>query len=93
MSKIYVGDIGTVIALDCGVDLTMASSLEILVRKPNDEVVNWVATVLELNSVAYATKVNDLDQEGIWKVQSKVTLPDGTWLGDTTEFEVFRSFN
>jgi hypothetical protein len=88
MSKVYVGDIGTAIELDTGVSLVGATVTQIKVRKPSGAVVTWTATVSS-TKLRYVTLLNDLDQEGVWRMQASMTLPSGKWLGETAELKVY----
>lgn len=88
MSKVYVGDIGTAIELDTGVSLVGATVTQIKVRKPSGAVVTWTATVSG-TKLRYVTLLNDLDQEGVWRMQASMTLPSGKWLGETAELKVY----
>jgi len=45
MSTVFVGDVGTVIKLHTGTDLTTATTMLIKVRKPNGVQVDWPATI------------------------------------------------
>jgi len=88
MSKVYVGDTGTLIELDTGVSLAGATVLEIKARKPNGAAVTWTATA-SATKVRYTTLAADIDQHGMWLLQASVTLPSGKWLGETAELKVF----
>jgi hypothetical protein len=87
MSKVYVGDTGTLIDLDTGVSLVGATVLEIKARKPDGTVVTWTATA-STTHLQYTTLNNTLDQHGIWKLQASVTLPSGKWTGETADLKV-----
>ena len=76
---VFVGDIGTEIALDCGAPLTGASLLRIVVKKPSGAIVNWTAVADGPNGLRYVTQAGDLDQAGDWQLQAFVQLP--TWTG------------
>lgn len=88
MNKVYVGDIGTAIELDTGVSLVGATVTEIKVRKPSGIVETWTATVSG-TKLRYVTLTDDLDQEGVWRMQASVTLPSGKWRGETAELKVY----
>ena len=90
--KIYVGNIGTVIDLDTEVDISTATSAKISVLKPDDTEVEWAGTIEGTTVVRYTTNANDLDQEGVWRLQALVTTPSGTWLGNTVTMAVYPEF-
>ncbi|MBT8448859.1 MAG: hypothetical protein KJO69_04170 [Gammaproteobacteria bacterium] len=95
--EIHVGDIGTVfrIALtdcDVAVDLTGATTLEIIFLKPDATSVTKTATLFGVATdgvIQYSTIADDLDTAGIWKMQAKITLPTGTWSSDVEKFRVY----
>lgn len=90
--KIYVGDIGTVIDLDTEVNISAATSAKIVVLKPDETEVEWTGAVNGTTVVRYTTVLDDLDQEGVWRLQAKVTTPAGTWLGNTVTVTVYPEF-
>ena len=93
MTKLYVNDVGSDIILETGLTLTGAISLKIIGRKPDFTEFEWDASIQDTTSVFHTTLVDDLDQPGIWTVQSSVEMSDGKWLGESVSFEVFRKFN
>jgi hypothetical protein len=92
MSKVYVGDVGTIIVLDCGRDVSAATARAIEVRKPSGAEVSWPASASGTDSIEVTAGVGALDEAGRWKLQSHVTLPSGQWRGETTVLEVFDPF-
>lgn len=92
MSKIYVGDVGTLVQVETGQDLTGATSLTLEVRKPGGALTTWAATP-QGTKLLYISSVESFDQSGIWKLQSRVILPSGAWRGETAIFEVFPPFS
>lgn len=87
MSKVYIGDTGTLIELNTGVSLVGATVLEIKARKPSGTMVTWTATASTTN-LQFTTLADTLDQSGIWLLQASVTLPSGKWSGETVELKV-----
>lgn len=92
MSKLYVGDTGTVIILDCGQDISAASARSIEVRKPDGTTVTWSAVASGSNSIAFTTLAGSLDMPGRWRLQAHVTLPSGQWRGETAMLDVYSPF-
>lgn len=92
----HVGDVGTLISiqlLDSGnpVDLSAATELSLIFRKPSGECLSATASFATDGSdgiVQIITTEDFLDQVGIWKVQAHVVLD--TWDGrsDATLFNV-----
>ena len=91
-SKTYVGDIGTVITLDCGTDISTATARSIEVRKPNGESVTWPASASGTTAITYTILDGDLDVAGSWTLQAHVTLSTGEWLGESVRRVVYAAF-
>lgn len=91
MSKVYVGDTGTLIELDTGVSLAGATITEIKVKKPDGTIVTWPATVSG-TSLRYTTTDTSLDISGVWLLQAHVVLPSGEWSGETARMMVHSLF-
>lgn len=91
-TKTYVGDTGTVIVLDCGQDISTASARSIEVRKPDKSTVTWSASASGTTAIQFTTLAGTLDMPGTWRLQAKVTLPSGTWRGETAQLEVYNPF-
>jgi hypothetical protein len=101
MSKIYVGDVGTVIRLNVDpdelgtIDISTASTLKILVQKPDKTEVEWTATQYQdTTKIEYSTVDGDLDQKGTYKIQAYVAwhLPASEHKGETTTIRVYEGF-
>jgi hypothetical protein len=92
MSKVYTGDTGTVITLDCGQDISAASARSIEVRKPDGTAATWSAVASGSNSIAFTTLAGTLDMPGRWRLQARVTLPSGQWRGETAVLDVYSPF-
>jgi hypothetical protein len=92
MSKTYVGDTGTRITMDCGTNISTASALEILARKPDGTAVTWTATLSGTDSLYFDTLAATLDQAGDWRLQAKVTIGSGVWRGETVLLQVHQVF-
>ncbi len=93
MSKVYVGDTGTAIVLDVGVNISAATAQSIEAQRPDGSTVSWAGTIFETNKVRFVTQANSLNQAGDWKLQSRVVLPTGTWLGEVVKLTVYRPFD
>ena len=66
MSKVYTGDTGTVIVLDCGQNISTASARSIAARKPDGTtVVTWAAVAEGTNSIKFTTLADSLDGEDV----------------------------
>lgn len=80
MSKVYVGSIGTLIALDCGEDVSTATVRTIKARRPDGTTVDWTSFADGTDGIAYTTVSGDLSMVGLWTFQAYVELPSG-WKG------------
>lgn len=93
MYEVYVGDVGTEVSLNCGVDISTATVRKILVQKPNTTaVVEWSAMADGANSIRYLTTTSDLDVAGTYLLQPYVELPGWSGKGETVELFVRPAF-
>ena len=90
--KVYMGDIGTEIVVDCGVDVSAAATPALKVKKPDSSTATWPATVVESNKLRHITVAGDLDQAGKYLIQPDVNLPTWDGLGETVELTVYPAF-
>jgi hypothetical protein len=90
--KIYVGDIGTVIDLDCGVDITSATDQKIKVKKPDDTEEDWTASIQGTDTLRHVVTSGEFDQAGRYYFQAYIASPTWTGKGETVEKEVFAKF-
>lgn len=86
--KYYVGDTGTLVLVDTLTDLSAATSVKLVVKKPGGTIVEWTGSVYHTTIIKYITLVTDFSVAGTYYLQAKVTLPSGVWLGNTTTFVV-----
>lgn len=89
--KPYVGDKGSELLLQTGIDLT-GLTVQIRYFKPVSQLSNvWPATVYRGTKVYYKFQPGDLDEAGVWRFQALVENSDGTFgvHGDTVKLEVF----
>lgn len=77
--EVFVGDVGTQITLDCGIDVSSATVRKILVKRPNGSRAEWVAVASGGNAIAYTTQAADLNMAGVWELQAYVEMP--AWRG------------
>ena len=92
MGKIYVGDIGGAVILNCGTDISAADPVKILYKKPSGTTGEWTGAVYNTNYIKYTTQENDIDEAGIWEFQSYLTLSGWTGRGETAKQEVHAVF-
>jgi hypothetical protein len=94
-SEIHVDDVGTRFSLTIqesgsGVDVSNASTISVIFRKPDDEVI--VRSGVKLTDgtdgkVYYDTVAGDLDEAGHYKLQAKIILTSGTYYTDIYDFK------
>lgn len=82
MTKVYVGDVGTEITLDCGTDVSAATQKKIVVRKPSGARLEWTASLQGSNYIKYVTQAGDIDMSGVWKLQAAIDLPEWSGTGE-----------
>lgn len=90
-NKIYVGDIGTEILLDTGVNITTATVHNIKYKKPDGTTGTWTGTVKDFTKISYTVQAADLDQAGTYTLQAYVVMV-GYWSGETVTFIVYGDF-
>jgi hypothetical protein len=96
-SEIHVNDIGTrflATIKDNGenIDISNATQVQMIFRRPNDEVFYRLGTLFNsgiYGQVYYDTAGGDLTDPGQYKLQAKVYLPSGTYYTDIYSFQVY----
>jgi len=91
--KVYVGDIGTEIIVNCGQSIVGATATTLEILKPDGTNKSWSATVYMNNYLKYTVKSGDLDIPGLFRVQAKLTLGGWTGRGETDSFRAYPSYN
>ncbi len=84
----HLGDIGTTLIVNCGEDLSSATTMQLYIRKPDGTEVIKDATIYNSTYLRYATVSGDLDQSGNYLLQSYVITPSWTGKGNTASFVV-----
>lgn len=95
MAKVYVGDIGTLIKLSTGVNLTDATDQSIFYKKPGGTEIEKAALVESPASsgIIYFTLADgDFDEAGEYKFQAWVEFPSGEWYGETATLTVYSRY-
>jgi hypothetical protein len=97
---IHQNDIGTIIQVqisDCNgsaIDISAATSKEIVFKKPNGALVTKIATFVTDGTdgkMKYVIVDGDLDQVGSWKVQGIVAVGSYVWHSSFETFKVHRN--
>lgn len=89
MGKIYVGDIGTVILVDCGTVITGATNTKLKIKKPDGSKVEWTATIDGTQKLKYTVISGDLNVAGAYYLNASLTLSGWSGLGETATFSVY----
>jgi hypothetical protein len=97
-SKYYVGDVGTEILIDTGSDISTATVLKLLVKKPCGSTTEWTGELGPPNTVGVYTRIKyvvrqgDWDMAGWWNVQAYVEMPGWKGRGDTVKFRLYPDY-
>ena len=84
--RIYKGDIGTTLYADAGTGISTYTSLSIQIIKPDKTVLSLIGTLSGTNQAYIVSDASTFDQEGEYVCNLKVTLPTGSWTGETFTF-------
>jgi hypothetical protein len=89
MKNLFVGDNGTEIVMECGVDVSSATVRQIKARKPDFTLATWSASAGDTaTQIKYFTDADDLDQAGTWTLQAAIDMPGWSGLGETVALTV-----
>ena len=97
--EIHIGDIGTELKIqiqDCGtiVDISAASQLSIMLKKPNGNTLTKSASLVNDGTdglMQYVVESGVLDQSGSWKIQALVVFNTSKWYTNYETFKVYRN--
>jgi len=89
MSKHYIGEVGTVITVECTETITGATDTVIAVLKPDGTTDEWTASIYGTTQLRCVTVSTDFSVAGTYYVQAYMTLGSWTGYGDTDTFEVY----
>ena len=78
---IFVNQSLLTLNLDCNIDISAASEVLILYRKPSGVEGQWVGAA-NVNLATYDVQDGDLDEVGVWKIQPKVTIAGEVGYGE-----------
>lgn len=92
MTKIYQEDIGTIIELDCGVDISSATAFQIRVKKPSGEELALAGSLYATTKVRHTMTAGILDEVGTWLLQAYVEMPTWQGLGEVAKLKVYAKF-
>lgn len=95
--EIHLNDIGTVFEAtimdgSAIVDVSSATTKELIFRKPSGAVITQTAVFTTDGTdgkIQYITIASDLDEAGDWKLQGRIILPTGEWRTDVSIQSVY----
>lgn len=96
--EVHLDDVGTSFEVtlldgDTVVDISSASVLQVLFKKPDLTLVIKTANTKTDGTdgvLQYVSASGDLDQIGSWQIQARVMFPNGdTWSSSKTKFKVY----
>jgi hypothetical protein len=93
--RIYQGDVGVLFKIDTGVDLTLATTIELHVKKPDGTEDTWDATMdtTVKTHANYTSVALDLDQVGTYALYAYVEFTASSkHSGMTTKFRVWGEY-
>ena len=88
--KIYKEDIGTVIYIDMGTDISLAENCNLFVRKGDGvTTAEWTPEIYNTNYLKYTIVENDLSISGEYKVTPYLEIGSWEGYGETVSFTVY----
>lgn len=91
-NKVYVGDIGTLVKVDCGQDISDSTVFKILVKKPDKTEHEWDGVLGGTDYIEYNSQAGDFDQAGTYQIQAYIDTPTWQGKGETAKFTVYKKF-
>ena len=85
---VCIGNIGVVLTVDVGIDVSSAYDTYLSVQKPDGTTADWVAIVSAPTKLQYTTQEFDLDSVGKYYIQAVVSMCGQTIQGETFVLEV-----
>ena len=79
MNTVFVGDEGTELILDCGVNISTATVRKIVAKRPGGSKAEWSAVASGTDAIKYVVQTGDLNVAGNWELQAYVEMPG--WKG------------
>ena len=87
----YVGEENTLFYVDCDIDVSMATSTEVFIRRPDGSTIEKVAIITKYNSssnfLLFRINAGDFNQPGRYRGQVKIKIGSVGW-GDAFYIKV-----
>jgi hypothetical protein len=91
-AKVYIGDVGTIIDVDCGETISTATGYKFYVKKPDGSEAEWTATIQGTTALKHTAISGDFNVAGTYYIQPYMTLGSWTGRGNTVELIVYRTY-
>ena len=86
--SVYKNATGLKIIVECGTDISAATTKQIKYRKPDGTGGAWTADAESSTSLSYTTVAGDVNQAGDLQLQAYVVTPSWTLYGDIARLPV-----
>lgn len=87
-------DLGVQFQLNTGIDITAATTANILYEKPSGDTGSFTGATSSTSYVVYTTTAaGDLDEVGTWKLQAYVVTPTWTLRGIVAKVKVIEALD
>lgn len=92
--KVYRDGISIDIIVNMQASVTGASTLSLLVKRPDGITVSWSGTAYNTNYIKHTTVAGDINQAGIYKICPKLVYATGQVIyGETAELPIYDHFD
>ena len=94
--NIYKNSIGVIFEVSTEIDLTDATNVALLIKKPSNKTSTWPAAIYgdPVNGIiSYSTVSGDLNEDGFYYTQAYAEFPTGKQLyGTASKFKVLNTY-
>lgn len=91
-NKSYNGDVGTVVMVNCGFDISSATAKKLYVKKPDGKEVVWTPTIYNSMYLKYTIAPGDIDQSGEYYLQAYIEISSWKGRGETALFSIYGNY-
>ena len=88
MAKIQYDGKGLKIIVNVTTDISSSTARKIYYKKPSGTTGSWTAALESSTSISYTTTTDDIDEYGVWQLQSYAATPSWTQYGEKTNLTV-----
>jgi len=85
----YVGEEGTTLLVNTGVDITSATTTNLYVIKPDGTASEWVGSATDTTYITYTIVEDDFDQAGVYLIKSYVVVGDWSGYGNEASLAIY----